>query len=324
MLIPMSRALKFLWLEITKRCNLTCLHCYADSSPQQELFGEMAAADWKAVISEASDLGCDGIQFIGGEPTLHPGLVELTEYARAAGIGFVEVFTNATGITDRLASAFKGSGVSVACSFYSAEAAVHDRITQRKGSFAQTVSGIKKLLAYGIPLRAELIEMAENKGQTGAARGFLKALGVTRGGADRQRAIGRGDRIGLGRSQLNELCGKCSDGRLCVTATGVVFPCIFSRFCPLGDARNGLSAILAGEALSEFCGRLDPLHRSAEDSCRPDKRCQPDIYPCDPTDKCSPDCRPNVGCSPDEGSCNPEEDCTPEGGCSPGECNPVY
>jgi MoaA/NifB/PqqE/SkfB family radical SAM enzyme len=33
--------LHFLWLEITQKCNLSCVHCYADSTPHQPLFGAM-------------------------------------------------------------------------------------------------------------------------------------------------------------------------------------------------------------------------------------------------------------------------------------------
>ncbi len=27
--------LSFIWLELTARCNLECVHCYADSSPER-------------------------------------------------------------------------------------------------------------------------------------------------------------------------------------------------------------------------------------------------------------------------------------------------
>jgi hypothetical protein len=34
----------FLWLEITAKCNLLCEHCYADSGPQADLYGNMTTA----------------------------------------------------------------------------------------------------------------------------------------------------------------------------------------------------------------------------------------------------------------------------------------
>jgi hypothetical protein len=47
--------LRFLWLEITGKCNLFCAHCYAESGPQSELYGDMAYGDWTRVIDEAAD-----------------------------------------------------------------------------------------------------------------------------------------------------------------------------------------------------------------------------------------------------------------------------
>ncbi len=63
--------LSFLWLEITGRCGLSCSHCYARSGPSGS-HGTMTADDWRSVISQAAGLGVSMVQFIGGEPTLHP------------------------------------------------------------------------------------------------------------------------------------------------------------------------------------------------------------------------------------------------------------
>lgn len=41
------------------------------------------------------------VQFIGGEPTLHPGLTSLVDHALGAGL-LVEVFTNLVHVTDPL------------------------------------------------------------------------------------------------------------------------------------------------------------------------------------------------------------------------------
>ena len=70
----------FLELEITGRCQLACTHCYAESGPGGS-HGSMTVADWERVITEARDLGVEAVQFIGGEPTLYPGLGRLIRYA---------------------------------------------------------------------------------------------------------------------------------------------------------------------------------------------------------------------------------------------------
>ena len=60
--------LNFVWLEITGKCQLECLHCYAESGPGGT-HGAMTAANWRRVIDECADLGVEMVQFIGGEPT---------------------------------------------------------------------------------------------------------------------------------------------------------------------------------------------------------------------------------------------------------------
>ena len=74
--------LKFLWLELTRKCNLECVHCYTDSSPARDLYETLGADDWKRALREAATLDCRSVQFIGGEPTLHPELPDLIDRFR--------------------------------------------------------------------------------------------------------------------------------------------------------------------------------------------------------------------------------------------------
>src|SRR5579884_2046624 len=99
---PQSAEIDFLWLELTGKCNLRCVHCYSDSGPQLPLIQSMGLNDWSRVIGEAADLSCRNLQFIGGEPSLHPGLPDLIRRAKACGITNVEVYTNGTVLPDNL------------------------------------------------------------------------------------------------------------------------------------------------------------------------------------------------------------------------------
>lgn len=73
---------RFMWLEITGKCQLECVHCYADSGPDGTA-GSMTTNDWYRVIDEAASMGIRMVQFIGGEPTLHPDLPDLKLYVAA-------------------------------------------------------------------------------------------------------------------------------------------------------------------------------------------------------------------------------------------------
>src|SRR5262245_41655984 len=149
--------LDFLWLEITGRCNLTCVHCYAGSGPDLPLTGRMKSSDWCRVIEEARAVGCRRLQFIGGEPTIHPDLQTLLEHATHVGFRRCEVFTNATVLREDLIQRFKKLGVLVHFSFYSFDPAVHDEITGQPGSFDRTVEGIRQLVRRRVRLAAGII-----------------------------------------------------------------------------------------------------------------------------------------------------------------------
>jgi MoaA/NifB/PqqE/SkfB family radical SAM enzyme len=261
--------------------------------------------DWLAVIDEAADLGCEQIQFIGGEPTLHPGLERMIVRARARAFSFIEVFTNATRLSARHIACFREHGVSVATSFYDRSAAAHDAITQNAGSWKRVLGGLEAVLAADLPLRVGIIEMDENRDEADATVVFLKSLGVQDISIDRRRGIGRGGREADTREgeRFDELCGKCGRGKLCVTPSGMAHPCVFSRATPVGRAQDGLAAILDGSALRAFREKMLGLFMAdcnpdCMPACRPN--CNPDCMPyCNPN--CNPDCMPN--CNP---NCNPD------------------
>ena len=296
--------LTFLWLEITGKCNLTCVHCYANSGPSLDMYGDMTFHDWVRTIEEAAEMGCRRLQFIGGEPTIHPRLCELVDHAKQSGFDFIEIYTNATRLDSQMIGCFQRNKVHVATSFYSDDPVTHDRITQRKGSWQHTVGGIQRALAADLPVRVGLIEMEENAGQMDRATDFLKGMGVRNCGVDRRRGVGRGSVVNLtvDGEHFDELCGQCWRGKVCVTASAQCFPCVFSRATPLGDVRGGLVGIVTGERLvsfrSEYLRHTNSGHIGADNSCGPGL-CGPNTCPpytgCNPSGDnraCQPDCRP--------------------------------
>jgi MoaA/NifB/PqqE/SkfB family radical SAM enzyme len=245
--------LSFLWLEITRRCNLTCVHCYADSGPHLPVTERMAFPDWCRVMGEARAAGCRRLQFIGGEPTVHPDLVRLLEHATRVGFSHCEVFTNATLVREDLAHTFKDLGVRVHFSFYSFDPAVHDRITGHKGSFERTVEGIRQLVRRRVRLAAGIILLPENATHLGKTKRFLRSIGVDKIGSDRVRGVGRGEHFVPRARPSEELCGQCWSGKLCIDADGDAHPCVFSRRTTVGNVlEEDLGTIVAGARLRAF------------------------------------------------------------------------
>jgi MoaA/NifB/PqqE/SkfB family radical SAM enzyme len=326
--VSVMKDLSFLWLEITAKCNLSCTHCYAESGPLADLYGTMTYGDWTRVLDEAADLGCRSVQFIGGEPTMHPQLDDLVDHANHRGFEFIEVYTNATRLGRKLLGCFQRNGVRIATSFYSDDPAVHEHITQGKGSWARTVRGIESVLAAGLSIRVGVIETERNQGHGPRAIEFLNTLGVQNARIDRERGVGRGKLHYQGGDgeRYEELCGQCWKGKLCVTSSGEVFPCVFARATGLGHVKLGLAGILLTQKLAVFRHKVRAMQESRP-TCHPSDHGPgrsalglPEVVRLGML-SCTPECTPAGRCNPDV-NCNPAA-CNPAAPCNPDACNPA-
>ncbi|MCU1671363.1 MAG: radical protein [Blastococcus sp.] len=289
----------FLWLEITGKCNLACVHCYADSAPDRS-HGSLELEDWKAILQDAAALGIGMVQFIGGEPTLHPHFPELVIFANECGLE-IEVYTNLTHVTPDLWQLFEERHVSLAASFYSAEPGVQDAITHRRGSQRRTLQNIKAALERSLPLRVGIVRVLDDQDVTEAER-MLRSLGVQHIQLDRVRGIGRGQDFGIAEVSVGELCGSCAAGRAAIDPDGWVYPCVFSRWLQVGNIRDqSLEEILMGKRLGRTRAVLATEFAQREQAslqCDPQVVFCPPKMPCPPQQSCSPNCPPSVGCPP--------------------------
>lgn len=292
-----AEGLSFLWLELTSRCNLECIHCYADSGPQVPVENVLCVDDYRRVIDSAASLGCRKVQFIGGEPTLMSGLADLIAYAREKEYELVEVYTNGTHVSDELVSCLIKHDVAVAVSFYADDPAIHDAITKKRGSHTATVRGIKRMKDMGLKVRVSIIVMEQNQDRVHATQEFLHSLGVARVRADRVRGIGRGTSLiteGVS-STLSELCGNCWRGSVAITPEGMVYPCIMARNYAVGSLReHSLADIVTSLNLAAsrkkiyeevWLPRVQEINSNACNACGPNF-CNP--YICPPTGECQP------------------------------------
>jgi organic radical activating enzyme len=330
---PAEQRLDFLWLELTSRCNLRCIHCYAESSPSPEQTDVLSAEDYFGLINAAASCGCRKIQFIGGEPTVVKELPEFIVHARNNGFEFIEVFTNATRISDQLLSCFADNGVAIATSFYSDRSEVHDAITKKAGSHHRTMEAIKKLLEAGLSVRAGIIVMKENNDRVNETLDYLYSIGVKYVGTDRIRAIGRGVSLptltahDTAEPTITELCGSCWQGSLCIFPDGKAAPCIMARNWPIGSVLDTtLAELVQSQVLQDIRSRIyqevwlpsvqqGGTYGSLHKGEALDSQCGP---PCGPV--CIPGANPPPTCQPTHGGpCTPQ--CWP-GGVPPGPCYP--
>ncbi len=133
-----------LFVELTYRCNLKCVHCYNPKNmPSVELDFEKCIK----AIDDAYELGCFRITFSGGEATLHSRFIDLVRYARSKHIS-VEIFTNGQtlGKNDLFYSELLSLYPYRICvSLYGMNRETHESVTLTEGSFDITYSLICRL-----------------------------------------------------------------------------------------------------------------------------------------------------------------------------------
>lgn len=247
---------QFAWLEITGFCNLACRHCYAGSSPQGD-HGSMAAADWQRVTDELAALGVRDVQFIGGEPTLHPDLPRFIRHARDRHMR-IEVFSNLTHISDAVWDVLRLPDVRLAFSYYSDDPDDHDDVTESRGSHARTRANVEKALALGVPMRGSVINVLQGQ-RADQSRRELLDIGLRDVRTDRVRPFGRA--AGQTAPDIAKLCGRCGRNKLAIAPDGSVWPCVFARWMTVGNVHvQSLQDIYHGVAMQGVRAELAAVH----------------------------------------------------------------
>ncbi len=148
--------------NMTRRCNLKCIHCYAHALEEQGT-DDISTEQGKALIDDLAAYGSPVMLFSGGEPLVRKDLPELAQYATSKGMRAV-ISTNGTLISREKARELKQVGLSyVGISLDGAEE-VHDHFRGVAGSFQKTLKGIENCQAEGLKVG---LRFTINKGNAG-------------------------------------------------------------------------------------------------------------------------------------------------------------
>ncbi|MDD3376366.1 MAG: radical SAM protein [Candidatus Riflebacteria bacterium] len=94
--------------NISKRCNLKCIHCYTNSDCNVAE-NELSFEEGKLLIDNLAEFKIPALLFSGGEPLMRPDVFELAAYAAGKGVRPV-LSTNGTLITKEVARKIKDTG----------------------------------------------------------------------------------------------------------------------------------------------------------------------------------------------------------------------
>jgi len=134
--------------NMTRRCNLKCIHCYSNSA-DHDYPDELTTKEGKSLIDDLATFGSPVILFSGGEPLLRPDLLELAQYATDLGMRAV-ISTNGTLITREIADKLKKIGLSYVGVSLDGLEKTHDRFRGKKGAFAAAIEGIRNCREAGV------------------------------------------------------------------------------------------------------------------------------------------------------------------------------
>lgn len=164
--------------NMTNKCNLKCVHCYASAT--SDATGEgMSTAEGKGLLRDIANYGCPVVLFSGGEPFLRPDLFELIGYADELGLRAV-ISTNGTLITRERAERAKRAGVRYIGVSLDGLREVNDRFRGVEGAFDMAVRGMENSLRAGIKTGLRFTITRHNQADLPGVLLKLKEIGVDR------------------------------------------------------------------------------------------------------------------------------------------------
>jgi len=134
--------------DITRACNLKCVHCYESAGVKGE--DELSTEEAIRGIDILADAGVLILAFSGGEPTIRPDILRLIEHSSKRGM-FTAMATNAILLSRKKVQEFVKAGLQFAqISLDGLNPETHDRFRGVPGCFEKTVQGIKNCVAEGL------------------------------------------------------------------------------------------------------------------------------------------------------------------------------
>jgi radical SAM protein with 4Fe4S-binding SPASM domain len=164
--------------NITRACNLKCVHCYNDSGGGAAC-DELSTEEAKVVLDDLARFDVPSVLFSGGEPLMRPDLFELIGYAGRLGMRTV-ISTNGTLITTDVAKKIKQRGISYVGISLDGVGEVNDKFRGVPGAFDRAVQGIKNCRDAGVRVGLRLTLTKRNIQDLEGLFDFFEAENIER------------------------------------------------------------------------------------------------------------------------------------------------
>jgi radical SAM protein with 4Fe4S-binding SPASM domain len=179
--------------NLTRRCNLFCMHCYADAH-DRHYPGELTTREGKALLDDLAEFGVPTVLFSGGEPLTRPDLFELAAYAQDKGLRCI-LSTNGTLITAEVAGEIRRCGFSYVGISLDGVGPVHDKVRGKKGAYDDALAGLRYCRDKGTTVGLRFTVHKKNLNQLPAIFDLLETEDIPRCCVYHLAYAGRGDRV---------------------------------------------------------------------------------------------------------------------------------
>ena len=141
------------YIQVVRHCNHFCGFCSNPTTPYTHDFESM-----KVLVDDFVERGYFGVILTGGEPSLHPQLPEICQYASDAGL-HVRMITNGTRMADpKFAKAMAEAGLElVHISIYSLVESVEDKLRGTAGTLPISLRAISNSHEFGIQVNINCV-----------------------------------------------------------------------------------------------------------------------------------------------------------------------
>jgi len=164
--------------NMTKRCNLKCVHCYAKAVDPDGV-DDISTDQAKTMIDDLAAYGAPVMLFSGGEPLVRQDLVELASHATSKGMRAV-ISTNGTLITKEKARELKSVGLSYVGISLDGGEEIHDKFRKVPGSFKKALEGVANCQAEGLKVGLRFTINKRNQGEVPTLFQIIRDLDVPR------------------------------------------------------------------------------------------------------------------------------------------------
>jgi heme b synthase len=170
---------KWIAWEITRRCNLRCVHCRSASEAVVREHPDFSTQEAYGVIDDISSYAKPVIVLSGGEPLLRKDVFDIARYGTRKGLRMC-LATNGVLVNDERCEKIKDSGIRiVSLSLDGSTENVHDDFRAQKGAFRGTVRAAELFRKHGIEFIINSSFTKRNQEEIPKVYRLAKEMGAT-------------------------------------------------------------------------------------------------------------------------------------------------